>query len=87
MTRAPRPDGKIVEVANLPTRFEAELAIGFLETAEIQAMGKFGDAGGVGPHYALVDGFRVCVFEEDVDAAREVLEAMDRPDESDTVER
>ena len=76
MTREPRPDGKIFEVANLPTRFEAELAISFLESADIQAMGKFGDASGSGPHIALIDGFRVCVFDEDVDAAREILAAM-----------
>jgi hypothetical protein len=73
--RVPRPDGRIVEVANYPSRFEAELAISFLETAGIEAMGKFGDASGVVPYYALVDGFRVCVFDDDLDAAREILDA------------
>ena len=71
----PRPDGRIVEVANFPSRFEAQLAVEFLQSAGIEAMGKFGDAFGVVPYYAMVDGFRVCVFEEDVDAAREVLAA------------
>ena len=86
MARAPRPDGRIVEVANLPTRFEAELAISFLETADIRAMGKFGDAAGAGPHIALVDGFRVCVFEEDLDAARDVLAAMAEGDGEDAAD-
>ena len=74
MKHAPRPDGRIVEVANFPSRFEAQLAMSFLETAGIQAMAKFGDGSGVVPHYALVDGFRVCVFEEDLDAAKEILD-------------
>lgn len=73
MKREPRPDGRIVEVANYPSRFEAELAMSFLESAGIQAMGKFGDAGGMAPYYALIDGYRVCVFDTDLDAAREVL--------------
>ncbi len=83
MTRAPRPDGQIVEVANYPSRFEAQLAISFLETANIQAMGKFGDAFGAAPYYAMVDGFRVCVFEDDLDAAREILESTNVPSEGD----
>ena len=77
MERVPRPDGRIVEVANLPSRFEAELAISFLESAGIHAMGKFGDASGAAPFYAMVDGFRVCVFEDDLEAAREILASAD----------
>lgn len=77
MSREPRPDGRIVEVANYPSRFEAELAISFLETAGIDAMGRFGDANGALPHYAMVDGFRVCVFDDDLDAAREILTASE----------
>lgn len=77
MAREPRPDGQIVEAANFPSRFEAQLAISFLESAGIEAMGRFGDAAGAAPYYALVDGFRVCVFTEDLDAAREILADMD----------
>ena len=76
MKHPPRPDGRIVEVANFPSRFEAELAVSFLESAGIQAMGRFGDAFGVVPYYAMIDGFRVCVFEEDLDVAREILAAQ-----------
>ena len=77
MTRTPRPDGKIVEAANLPTRFQAEVAIQVLETNGVQATGKFGDMGGWMPHVALVDGYRVLVFEEDLETAKALLEAED----------
>ena len=77
MTRTPRPDGKIVEAANLPTRFQAEVAIQVLETNGVQATGKFGDVGGWMPHVALVDGYRVLVFEEDLETAKALLEAED----------
>ncbi|MEO6470142.1 MAG: hypothetical protein ABIP21_13685 [Acidimicrobiia bacterium] len=79
MAREPRPDGQIVEVANFPTRFEAQLAISFLESAGLKAMGRFGDASGAAPYYAMVDGFRICVFEEDIVVAREILADMDTP--------
>jgi hypothetical protein len=73
--RTPRPEGRIVEVANYPTRFEAGAALDLLEASGIQAMGKFGDAEGWAPHFALVDGFRVCVFEDDLAEARTILAA------------
>ena len=75
MDREPRPNGRIVEAANFGTRIEAEGAIAFLEVNGIQASGKFGDAGGWLPHVALVDGFRVLVFDEDLDTAKELLDA------------
>ena len=78
-TREPRPDGQIVEAANFPSRFEAQLAISFLESAGIQASGRFGDASGAAPYYAMIDGFRVCVFADDLAAAREILADMDSP--------
>lgn len=64
-----------MEVANYPSRFEAVVALDLLESSGIQAMGKFGDAQGWAPHFALVDGFRVCVFEDDLDEARTILAA------------
>lgn len=75
MDREPRPDGKIVEVGNFGSRLEAEAAIALLEANGIQASGKFGDAGGWLPHIALVDGFRILVFDEDLDAAKALLDA------------
>jgi hypothetical protein len=75
MDHAPRPDGKIVEAANYGTRMEADAAIALLEANGIQASGKYGDAGGWMPYTSLVDGFRVVVFDEDLDAAKELLDA------------
>ena len=75
MAREPRPDGRIVEAANFGTRIEADAAIALLEANGIQASGKYGDAGGWMPHIALVDGFRVLVFDDDLDAAKDLLDA------------
>jgi hypothetical protein len=73
MSREPRPDGRIVELANFGNRFEADVALAVLEENGIQAHPKYGDAGGWLPHVAILDGFRVFVFEEDLDAARDIL--------------
>jgi len=75
MSHEPRPDGRIVELANFGTRFEAELAQSLLESNGIRASAKYGDAGGWLPHIALLDGFRVFVFDEDLARARELLRA------------
>ena len=75
MDREPRPDGKIVEAANFGTRMEADTAIALLEANGIQASGKYGDSGGWLPHIALVDGFRVLVFDDDLDEAKALLAA------------
>ena len=75
MNRAPRPDGRIVEAANFGSRMETDAAIALLEANGIQASGKYGDAGGWLPHIALVDGFRVMVFDDDLDAAKALLGA------------
>lgn len=77
MDRVPRPDGKIVEVANFGSRLEADAALALLEANGIQASGKYGDAGGWLPHIALIDGFRVLVFEEDLEVAQALLETED----------
>src|SRR6476646_1912158 len=77
MDRAPRPDGKIVEVANFGSRLEADAALALLDANGIQASGKYGDAGGWLPHIALIDGFRVLVFEEDLEVAQALLETED----------
>jgi hypothetical protein len=75
MEHAPRPDGKIVEAANFGTRMEADAAIALLEANGIQASGKYGDAGGWMPNVSLLDGYRVVVFDEDLDAAKALLDA------------
>ncbi len=75
MAREPRPEGKIVEVANFGSRMEADTAIALLKANGIQASGKYGDAGGWLPHIALLDGFRVVVFDTDLAEARALLDA------------
>lgn len=75
--RSPRRDGRILEAANYPSRFEAGVALDLLRESGIEAMGKFGDAEGWAPHFALVDGFRVFVFEDDLDEAQAILAAAE----------
>ncbi|MGQ0803833.1 MAG: putative signal transducing protein [Actinomycetota bacterium] len=74
MARPPRPDGEIVELVNLPTRLEADMVLELLDANGIRAMAKYGDADGWAPHFSLIDGFRVCVFDDDLDAARRLLD-------------
>jgi hypothetical protein len=75
VAREPRPDGKIVQAANFGTRMEADAAIALLMANGIQASGKYGDSGGWLPHVALIDGFRVLVFDDELDAAQALLAA------------
>lgn len=73
MEREPRPGGRIVEAGNFATRYEAQSAMRLLEENGIQASGKFGDADGWAPNFALVDGYRVLVFDDDLEKAKELL--------------
>jgi hypothetical protein len=79
VARPPRPDGEIVELVNLPTRLEADMVLELLEANGIRAMAKYGDADGWAPHFSLIDGFRVCVFDDDLDAARRLLDPAEDP--------
>jgi hypothetical protein len=77
MTRGPRPRGRIVEVANFPSRFQADAVLALLEANGIDAMAKYGDAEGWAPHFGLIDGYRVMVFDDDVDSAKALIESSD----------
>lgn len=77
MTHEPRPGGRIVEVANFPSRFEADSALALLEANGIEAMARYGDAEGWAPNLGLLDGYRVMVFDEDLDAAKALIESDD----------
>lgn len=77
MAREPRPGGRIVEVANFPSRFQADAARALLESNGINSMAKYGDAEGWAPHFGLLDGYRVMVFDEDLDAAKALIESDD----------
>ncbi len=76
-TREGKRDGKIVELVNLPSRFEADLLMARLDEAGIQTMAKYGDADGMAPSIGLLDGYRVCVFDDDLDAAQAFLDDLD----------
>jgi hypothetical protein len=69
----PRPHDRIVELANLPSRFEADALLAVLATNGISATANYGDAGGWAPNFGTTDGFRVLVFEQDLDDARSLL--------------
>jgi hypothetical protein len=69
-----RRDDRIVEVANYPTRWQADAAVALLADCGIRAVAKYGDADGWAPNLALLDGYRVCVFASDLPTAREVLD-------------
>ena len=73
----PRPEGRIVEVANFGSRFEADSAIALLEDNGIEAMAKYGDAEAWMPNLGLLDGYRVMVFDEDLDAAKALIDSDD----------
>jgi hypothetical protein len=60
-------------LAAYPSRFEADVIIGLLNSNDIQAIGDYGD--GDGHLTALSSGARVLVFDEDLERARAVLEA------------
>ena len=69
------PDAQLVVVQTFETQTEADLAKGALEAAGIDSMIQADTAGGMRPHLAWAGGgFQVLVREEDVAAARDVLE-------------
>ena len=75
MRKTPNPRGRIVPLASYPSRFEADVVIGLLNSNDIPAMGDYGDGDGWVPHLALYNGARVLVFDDDVERARAVIEA------------
>jgi hypothetical protein len=75
-----RDHEKIVELACLPSRFEADVAIAALEARGIKAVADHGDASGWDPMLSMLQGHRVLVFEGDLDTARTILaEAAGKP--------
>lgn len=73
MPGVPRPDGRIVELARFPTRFEADVVISLLESNGIRATVDYGDGDGWLPHMGLYQGARVLVLDDDLEAARVLL--------------
>lgn len=70
-----------VVLETFPTRIEAEMAAGLLESEGIEAMVMADDAGGTYPMLQFVRGVRLMVFKEDEARAQEILAAMAEPGE------
>lgn len=75
MAPEPRPEGRIVTLATFESFVEAEAALARLEDAGIKAMRGADDGSGSLPNLAAVGGYPVLVFEDDIEAARGVLDA------------
>jgi hypothetical protein len=77
-----RDHEKIVELARVPTRFEADVLVAALHARGIQASAVHSDAGGWAPHLSMWVGHRVMVFEGDIETARALLAAEGLTDEA-----
>jgi hypothetical protein len=66
-----------IAIRTFPTRTEAELVRGLLESAGIPAWVSTDDAGGLYPSFDLADGARVMIRESDQEAAANVLTTSD----------
>ena len=64
--------GASIPIGSFPTRSEAEIVVGLLESEGIAASISADDAGGAYP-FEFSGGARVLVDESDAEAAREVL--------------
>lgn len=72
---------RIVEVARVPTRFEAEVLVAALEARGIKATPEHGEVGGWMPQLALKGRHRVLVFESDLEVARSLIAQENLTDE------
>ena len=81
MPGVPRPDGRLVELARFPSRFEADVVLSVLESNGIRAIADYGDGDGWLPHLGLYQGARVLVFDEDLEPSRQLLATANLLDE------
>jgi hypothetical protein len=63
-----------IPIRTVPSRTEAELLRGLLESSGIPAWVATDDVGGLYPSFDLADGARVMIRESDQDAAERVLD-------------
>ena len=76
-----RDDEHIVVLTTLPTRFAADVVVAALESRGIKAAAVHSDAGGWAPNLSAYVGHRVMVFEDDVEAARALMDSEELTDE------
>jgi hypothetical protein len=65
---------RIVELARVPTRFEADVLIAKLQANGITASPSYGDADGWAPQLSVFGGHGVMVFESDLAKATELID-------------
>ena len=66
-------EADLVAVGTYPNKIEAEIALGALEAADIEAMVSADDAGGLQPGLWVGEGVRVLVRAEDAERASKIL--------------
>ena len=79
----PRTD--LVVIRKFPTKFDAEMAKSALEAANIDAMIRADDAGGVQPGMWLGNGVELLVRSEDAERATEILTTRPHADSKGTL--
>lgn len=72
MTDGGRDGGRVVELTVASNRPQAELLVARLRAEGLRAMASADDAGGWGPNVGI-EGVRVLVLEDDLEAARALL--------------
>ena len=68
-----------IVLETFPSRIEAEMAAGLLESEGVPAMVMADDAGGAYPMLQFIRGVRLMVYREDAARAREILKDMAEP--------
>ena len=68
-----------IVLETFPSRIEAEMAAGLLESEGVEAMVMADDAGGAYPMLQFIRGVRLMVYREDEARAREILKDMAEP--------
>jgi Putative prokaryotic signal transducing protein len=72
-------DGEaIVQLARVRSPVEVGALLAELEANGIKAISSGDDVGGMRPSLSYVDGYRVLVFDGDLERARRVLKTLDR---------
>lgn len=75
----PRDDGTLVVATTVGSRAEAEIIRGMLEGGGIRAIVSTDDSDGWRPYFAATLGVRVLVFDDDLAAARELIDSPVTP--------
>jgi hypothetical protein len=64
---------KIVELTQVPSRFEADTLVAKLQANGITASARYADAGGWAPQFSMFGGHGVMVFDSDLEQAQALI--------------